>query len=354
MSELAAWIPAELQGLVATRELTLGRAVVGQRQGSHRSRRAGPGRDFLEHRAYQPGDDLRQLDWRAVGRRDRLVVRRTEAEDEFGLALLLDTNGGMRFPGGLEPAQLRGDADHDIADLSQTKFDVARSIAATLAQMARRRRDPVGFLFAGESREISSHTLAPRTRREQTLAFAAALRDARPEGRVAWEHVLEAAAAELRRPCLVVAFSDVLDAAVPASTEADASAPMRLPLLEGLASLRARGHAVVLVHTLHHAELVFPWADDTVRRFVDLRGASPSVDGTGATMRERYLQRFESHLAAIQARCERDGLGYVRAVAGRPLAPAVATLLDTIAIREPGRAGPSSTGSKPGREVERA
>ena len=70
---LATIVPAELQELLRSRNLTLSAPIWGRRHGRHASARAGLGLDFRDHRAYVPGDDPRMLDWRAVARRQRLV-----------------------------------------------------------------------------------------------------------------------------------------------------------------------------------------------------------------------------------------------------------------------------------------
>src|SRR5687767_15546800 len=65
----------------------LARMVVdGFMHGMHRSRRVGLSLDFAEHRAYQPGDDIRRIDWRLYGRTDRFYVKEYEA----------DTNASVR------------------------------------------------------------------------------------------------------------------------------------------------------------------------------------------------------------------------------------------------------------------
>jgi uncharacterized protein (DUF58 family) len=66
----------------------LARTVVdGFMHGQHRSLRTGSSMDFAQHRSYQPGDDLRRIDWRVFGRTDRFYVKEYEA----------DTNASVMF-----------------------------------------------------------------------------------------------------------------------------------------------------------------------------------------------------------------------------------------------------------------
>lgn len=67
------------------------------RVGTHSSRLYGRGMDYAESRAYQPGDDVRRLDWRLTARSGRLHTKLFQEEREGQLLILLDQHPGMRF-----------------------------------------------------------------------------------------------------------------------------------------------------------------------------------------------------------------------------------------------------------------
>ncbi|HMH66927.1 MAG TPA: DUF58 domain-containing protein, partial [Pinirhizobacter sp.] len=67
------------------------------RHGQQSSRLHGRGMDYAESRAYQPGDDVRRLDWRLTARSGRLHTKLFEEEREGRLLVVVDTNAGMRF-----------------------------------------------------------------------------------------------------------------------------------------------------------------------------------------------------------------------------------------------------------------
>src|SRR5206468_7403602 len=74
----------------------LARTVVdGFMHGQHRSLRRGSSSDFAQHRAYQPGDDLRRIDWRVYGRTDRFYVKEYEADTNASVLFALDASGSM-------------------------------------------------------------------------------------------------------------------------------------------------------------------------------------------------------------------------------------------------------------------
>jgi uncharacterized protein (DUF58 family) len=65
--------------------------------GAHRTRRAGEGTDFLDYRAYVPGDDLRRVDWMVYGRLRQLFVRLHESPRQLSVTVLVDSSRSMGF-----------------------------------------------------------------------------------------------------------------------------------------------------------------------------------------------------------------------------------------------------------------
>jgi uncharacterized protein (DUF58 family) len=306
---LAKVVPADLRELLRAHALELRRPVWGRRHGRHRSTRAGIGLDFRDHRAYSPGDDPRQLDWRAVARRDRLVLRQTEAEDELPLALVLDAAAGMAYGHG-----------------RSGKIVVARAIAGALAWLAARQGDRVG-LAIGRDDTVDGRALKPHGGQERLDAVAHALARAEPRGACPWEALLTEVAHRLPRRSLVVILSDLLD---PGRGRDDADA-VQDELLRALAQLRARRHDVVVVQVLHRDELEFPWVDRRSVRFEDLRGLRDEIEGPGATMRAGYLRRLGAHLDAIASGCEARGILLAQVVTDDPLPHAFVELISRLA-----------------------
>ncbi|MEJ2503175.1 MAG: DUF58 domain-containing protein, partial [Gemmatimonadota bacterium] len=119
---------ASLGGL----ELVANRVVEGLLTGLHRSPHRGFSVEFAEHRMYQPGDDLRFVDWRMFGRSDRYYVKQFEEETNLRATLLLDLSASMDWssdePGGLP-----------------SKLWYAKQLAASLALLLIRQGDAVGL-----------------------------------------------------------------------------------------------------------------------------------------------------------------------------------------------------------------
>ncbi len=96
--------------------------------GINKSSIKGPGLEFSQFRSYQPGDDLRWLDWKMYARSDRYYIRESEVETSISVKLLLDASGSM---------------NHNDGDFK--KIDYAKLLAASLAYLANLYGDAVGL-----------------------------------------------------------------------------------------------------------------------------------------------------------------------------------------------------------------
>src|SRR5215212_8067351 len=110
--------------------------VDGFMTGLHRSPRRGFSVEFADYRPYQPGDDLRYLDWKIAARADRWVVRQFEEETNLRASIVLDVSRSMAWSG----AHMRLAADPLAAD-RLTKLQYAERLTAALALLFLRQRD---------------------------------------------------------------------------------------------------------------------------------------------------------------------------------------------------------------------
>ena len=101
--------------------------------GVHASRRVGPEQEFSQYRSYQPGDDLRRLDWKVYARTGRLYVREAEVQSRFFVRFVLDASASMQHQHG-----------------RWNKFDYARALIALFAFIARRQQDDFALFAANE------------------------------------------------------------------------------------------------------------------------------------------------------------------------------------------------------------
>ncbi|HMO02141.1 MAG TPA: DUF58 domain-containing protein [Oligoflexia bacterium] len=109
-------------------QLTTKRRILGQREGGHRSLKRGHGLEFADYRKYQPGDNLRHIDWNLFGRSDRLYIKEYTEEHELTVLILLDGSGSMRIEANQTP-----------------KWNYARDLALSLSYITLAQGDLLRF-----------------------------------------------------------------------------------------------------------------------------------------------------------------------------------------------------------------
>jgi uncharacterized protein (DUF58 family) len=262
------------------------RRGMGERPGDRRfpGRPQSAGIEVEAHRAYAPGDDLRHLDWNAVGRLDTLVVRRFTAERELVVHLLLDASASMAVPA-------RDD-----------KLGVAKDVVLALAYVALAANDAVRVAsFTGTATRVS-RVLRQRTSVAQVRGALGGV-DAR--GPLALGEALASYARCHPTPGLAIVVSDfMMD---PAEIE------------RGVEALRARRWEVLLLHVLGRGELE-PARDFSRGVLADVESrATRPIELTAAVL-ARYGAVLDEHLRALEALAERTRSVYARLVTDASLA----------------------------------
>ncbi|TCC87089.1 DUF58 domain-containing protein [Pedobacter frigiditerrae] len=102
--------------------------IDGFMNGINKSTIKGPGLEFSQYRSYQPGDDLRTLDWKMFARSDRYYIRESEVETNIAVRFLVDASASM---------------NHSDGDF--TKIEYARYLTACLAYLANLQGDAIGL-----------------------------------------------------------------------------------------------------------------------------------------------------------------------------------------------------------------
>ena len=160
-------------------------AMLGTVAGRHQSPHRGSSVEFAEYRRYQPGDELRRLDWRAFGRSDRYYVKEFEADTNLRMMLVLDASGSMAFG---------------------SKLEVARQIIATLAYLAVGQGDAAGLICASAD---DGEMLPPRRVAGQVNVLFNKLGRVRAEGETLLDQSLHELAERIRERALVIVVSDL-------------------------------------------------------------------------------------------------------------------------------------------------
>jgi uncharacterized protein (DUF58 family) len=249
------------------------RRLDGLLQSSHRTAYRGIGTDFLDLREYEPGDDVRHIDWNVTARMDTPFVRQYTEDRELTAWLLLDRSPSMGF-----------------GPIDRPKELVLSELATTIARLLTRDGNPVGaILFDTEIEEM----LQPRSSRNQVLALARSLlRPPAPShGVTDLASVLEAATGAIRRRSLVVVVSDFI------------TAPgWERPLLR-----LSERHEVVAIRLLDPREYELPDAGVIVVQDAET-GEQLTVDSSDAGFRRRLREAGEAREAELRALTLRAGV----------------------------------------------
>lgn len=257
--------------------------VEGMRTGTHRSPHKGHSVDFADHRAYVPGDDLRHLDWKVLGRSDRLVLKRYEAETDLGCTLVVDGSASMGYQG--ERAAV-------------SKYRYAAMIAAAVAYLVIEERDRAGLVLFHEG-AVSEHRPATQG---QLVRICRTLESHTPISGTDVAKGLEHLLAPTTQKGLVILLSDCL-------TDPD-------ELERTIDRLAHRGHDLALVWVLDPDELDLAVA--TVSKFEGLEGDG-ELTAEPRALRTAYLEQVQLHRRALQTLCRKRKLAFIEAPTSEPL-----------------------------------
>jgi uncharacterized protein (DUF58 family) len=268
------FLPPEAVKRVARLELEARQIVEGFLSGAHRSPYFGQSVEFVQHRQYVAGDDVRHIDWKVWARQDRLVIKQYEEDTNLRCGLLVDGSASMRYGRG-----------------KLNKFDYACTLAACLAYLVLRQQDAVGsVLFDSRVRE----RVPFRSSRNHLTAVLTALEAAAPAEKTDLEAVFKETIETFPKRGLMVLISDLLGAEDSA--------------LKGISTLRKAGHDVMVLHVLDDDELDFPFADPT--RFEGLESAD-SLTCNPRALRQGYLEALERFLDRVRRACAASKSDYV-------------------------------------------
>jgi uncharacterized protein (DUF58 family) len=258
-------------------ELIARQVVEGFLTGRHRSPYHGFSVEYLDHRPYTPGDEIRSLDWKVLARTDKYHVKLFEDETNLRAYILLDCSRSMAFKHGGK----------------LTKLQYGSYLAAALTHLLLRQNDAVGLvLFDSKVRSY----LPPKARPTQFRRVLELLEPEAADSDTDLGAVLHDAAGRIRRRGLVVLISDLID-----DTASIAS---------GLQHFRHERHEILAFHVLDDAEIHFPF--DRMTRFKDIEGTGRLVVNA-KSVRVRYLNRMQGYLEDIKAACFERDVAYVLA-----------------------------------------
>jgi uncharacterized protein (DUF58 family) len=221
--------------------------------------------EFSDYRNYQPGDDLRHLDWRLYARNDRLCIKRYMQETNVRFYVVCDTSASMRYRG---------------ATAWGSKLECATVLSAAFTWFLLKQNDAAGMVTLNSQSGVPEF-IRPSQRPNQFGLMLRQLEALRPSGGACLSQLLQHTVRLVHRRSVILFFSDLLEP----SEEV------------GLAfkQLRFHGHEVVIFQILDRDEIEFPFTEPRI--FEDLETRTRRVVNPAAA-REKYLARFKAFMAS--------------------------------------------------------
>lgn len=261
------------------------RGLVG---GHNASKYSGPGQEFLDHRNFHPGDDLRAVNWRAYMRLDKLFLKMFQVEPRTPIRILLDTSVSML-----------GGAEGGLP----VKFDYARQLAAALVYIGLVRHDTIMLQpFDGHLKDPAIAS-GGRHRFGPISDFLTALE---PAGKTNYFEMTRQFISAYTRPGLLILLSDYLD-------DGDCLRPLQY--------LADFGHELMLIQLWTDNDRSPGWDGDVA--LLDVETGGKLEIALDADSRGAYTEAFDKYAESIAQLALRNGGRYVGLSTSTPLDEAV-------------------------------
>jgi uncharacterized protein (DUF58 family) len=252
--------------------------MAGEIQGERRSPRRGTSVEFADYRAYTPGDDFRQIDWKLYGRMDRFFLKLFVAEEELTVHLLLDTSASMDWG---EP----------------NKLDYARQAAAAFGYVALSGLDRVTVAAFGAS---GARLRGVRGKRG-AIPLLDFLGRIPAGGSAGLADACRRYAQEAPRGGPLLLCSDLMDAG----------------WQDALKILTTRSFEVTVLHMLAPQEL-HPELDGDFR-LLDAEGGEPVEISADPQVMKRYDEQLHAWQAEIERYCQGRNMNYIAVDTSTPI-----------------------------------
>ncbi|TSA29177.1 MAG: DUF58 domain-containing protein [Bacteroidetes bacterium] len=261
--------------------------------GLHKSPFHGFSVEFAEHRLYNAGESIRNLDWKLYGRTDRLYVKRYEEETNLRSQILIDNSSSMHYP-----VLERPDIGHP------DKITFAIYISAALIYLFRKQRDAAGLSVFSD--EVEFHTQSKSSNVHHKYLFSELEKLLHPRSpetrkRTALADTIHELAERIHKRSLVVIFSDMFENTRDPDT-----------LFAALQHLKHNKHEVVLFHVTDRAKEVDFSFENRPYRFIDME-TGQQVRLFPSEVKQQYLEGVMRFKEELKLRCGQYHIDLVEA-----------------------------------------
>lgn len=277
--------PSRLHGNL---DLLAKSVVEGFITGLHKSPFHGFSVEFAEHRSYNSGDNVKNIDWKLFGKTDKLYTKRYEEETNLRCQFVIDTSSSMFYPRG-----------------AYNKLEFSVQATASLIHLLRKQRDAFGLSLFNENVWLNTGAKSTISHQQYVLGELEKVID-NPELNMATnlEKALHQVAESIHKRSLVVIFSDLLNTFH--------NHQEQLSLFSGLQHLKFNKHEVIIFSVSDKASEVDFQFENRPYQFIDIE-TGQNIKATATTVRENYLNDYQTYRREIALKCAQYKLDLIEA-----------------------------------------
>ena len=276
------FLAPEILARITSLELLARTVVEGFISGLHRSPFTGFSTEFAEYRQYMPGDDLRYLDWKLLGRTDRYYIKKYRADTNSQCHILIDASASMRY-----------------TTTGVSKLHYAQFLGASLAYLANKQQDAVGLIAFDQ--QVRTHVPAlSRVGHMQTIFGWMERLEAGNETRLS--QMLHLAAERITRRGIIVVISDFYD-------EPEA-------IISALQHLRFKGNDVIVFHVLDKNETDFEFTEPVL---LEDSETEEEIHVMPDILADGYRNTIREHIGRLRDGAAKNKIDYELLTTDKPL-----------------------------------
>jgi len=250
--------------------------------GMHKSPYHGFSVEFSEHRAYNPGDEIKNIDWKIWGKTDKYFVKEYEEETNLLAHIVLDQSTSMSYSSG-----------------EITKLDYSKTLAASLAYLILKQQDAVGLtLFDSKIRA----SIPPKSKSNHINSLFQIMEGITPGPDTKIGNILHTSAESIKKRGLVIIISDFLD-------DLDS-------IISGIKHYRYKGHEVILFHIMDNQELELDFNERV--QFVDLE-TNETITTDPWHIKSDYQAGIKKFCDKLKINCRKNKVDYTLLNTAKPI-----------------------------------
>jgi uncharacterized protein (DUF58 family) len=254
--------------------------------GLHKSPFHGFSVEFSEHRLYNQGESIKNIDWKVYARTDKMYSKKYEEETNLRCQLVIDSSGSMYFPKGSK----------------ENKLNFSVLAAAALIHLLKGQRDAFGLSVFTDKIDFNLQPKLSENNKNLIFAQLQSMLDSNNPSKTKASDCLNELAETIHRRSLIIIFSDMLEEVT------DEKELNRL--FDSLQHLKYNKHEVVLFHTMDKPlEMDFEFVNQP-HEFIDMESGE-MIKINPNDVKDIYRERMTAYIQEIRLRCSQYKIDFV-------------------------------------------